>query len=61
MPFLLDSRHAARLIARAIERRRRFYAFPWPMALAGRLLRILPRPLYDALFAHAPRKPRSVD
>jgi hypothetical protein len=28
------------------------------MAVVGRLLRILPRPVYDALFAHAPRKPR---
>jgi hypothetical protein len=31
---------------------------PWPMALAGRVLRALPRPLYDRVFANAPRKPR---
>jgi NAD(P)-dependent dehydrogenase (short-subunit alcohol dehydrogenase family) len=58
MPFLLDADAAARLIARAIARRRRYYVLPWQMALAGRVLRALPRPLYDALFARAPRKPR---
>jgi NAD(P)-dependent dehydrogenase (short-subunit alcohol dehydrogenase family) len=58
MPFLLDADRAARLIARAIERRKRFYVLPWQMALVGGLLRALPRPLYDALFARAPRKPR---
>ena len=49
---------AARLIARAIERRRRFYVLPWQMAIVGRVLRMLPRPLYDVAFARAPRKPR---
>ncbi len=29
------------------------------MALAGRLLRMLPRPIYDRAFANAPRKPRA--
>jgi NAD(P)-dependent dehydrogenase (short-subunit alcohol dehydrogenase family) len=58
MPFLLDVDKAARLIARAIERRRRFYILPWQMALVARVLRALPRPIYDALLARAPRKPR---
>lgn len=58
MPFLLDPEKAAALIARAIARRKRYYAFPWPMAIAGRVLRVLPRPLYDFAFARAPRKPR---
>src|SRR4029450_12546637 len=58
MPFLLPSDKAARLIARAIERRRRFYVLPWQMAWVGRLLKILPRPLYDFAFARAARKPR---
>jgi hypothetical protein len=31
------------------------------MALAGGVLRALPRPLYDVLFARAPRKPRRPD
>jgi len=58
MPFLMDADKAARLIARAIERRRRFYVLPWQMALVGRVLRLMPRPLYDAAFARAPRKSR---
>ena len=58
MPFILEADEAARLIVRAIERRRRFYVLPWPMAIVGRLLRVLPRPLYDAVFSRAPRKPR---
>jgi short-subunit dehydrogenase len=58
MPFLTGPDKAARLIARAIARRRRFYVLPWPMALVGRVLNLLPRPLYDVVFAHAPRKPR---
>jgi short-subunit dehydrogenase len=58
MPFLLDPDKAARLIARAIERRRRFYVLPWQMAIVGFVLRRLPRPIYDAIFAHAPRRTR---
>jgi short-subunit dehydrogenase len=58
MPFLLAPAKAARLMARAIGRRRRFYVLPWQMAWVGRLLKILPRPLYDFAFARAGRKPR---
>jgi len=58
MPFLLDPDKAARLIARAIERRRRFYVLPWQMAIIGFVMRRLPRPIYDAVFAHAPRRTR---
>jgi len=59
MPFLLRPEKAARLIARAIARRARFCVIPWQMAILGRVLRVLPRPLYDRAFARAPRKPRS--
>jgi short-subunit dehydrogenase len=58
MPFLMDADNAARKIASAIEERKRFYVFPWQMALVGWALRRLPRPLYEILFAHAPHKPR---
>lgn len=61
MPFLLAPAKAARLIARAVARRRRFYVLPWPMALTGRVLRVLPRWLFDRLFARAKRKPRQPD
>jgi short-subunit dehydrogenase len=59
MPFLLPVDRAAMLIVRAIARSRRFYVLPWQMALLGRLFRVLPRPLYDAVFARAQRKPRA--
>lgn len=59
MPFILAADKAATLIARAIDRDARFYVLPWQMAWAGKLLRLAPRPLYDAVFARAPRKPRA--
>lgn len=58
MPFLMTPDAAARSIARAVERRSRFHVMPWPMALVGAVLRVLPRWLYDRAFAKAPRKPR---
>jgi NAD(P)-dependent dehydrogenase (short-subunit alcohol dehydrogenase family) len=61
MPFRIGADKAARLIVRAIARRRRFYVLPWPMAIVGTVLRMLPRPLYDFAFAHAPHKPRTPD
>ncbi|MFI4887358.1 MAG: SDR family oxidoreductase [Burkholderiales bacterium] len=61
MPFLMQPDVAARKIARAIARRKRFYVFPWQMAVAGRFFRALPRPLYDRIFANAPVKPRRSD
>jgi short-subunit dehydrogenase len=61
MPFLMRPDAAARNIAHAIARRKRFHVLPWPMAIAGRVLRALPRPLYDRIFANAPIKPRRPD
>jgi len=58
MPFLVAPDDAARLITQAIDRRKRLYVFPWPMAIVGAALRNMPLFLYDALFARAPRKPR---
>jgi short-subunit dehydrogenase len=58
MPFLLGADDAARLIARAIARRKRFYVLPWQMALVGRLLKALPRPLFDRVVQNRKRKPR---
>jgi short-subunit dehydrogenase len=42
MPFLMEAPRAARLIARAIERGRGTYVFPWQMRLAVPLLRVVP-------------------
>ena len=61
MPFLLDADKGARLIARAIDRRKRFYVLPWQMVAVGWMLRHLPRPIYDAVFARAPRKARNAN
>ena len=60
MPFILGADEAARRIARAIGRQKAFAVIPWQMSLAGMLLRLLPRWLYDRLFAHAPHKPRGL-
>lgn len=61
MPFLMRPDAAARNIADAIAARKRFHVLPWQMACVGAVLRRLPRPLYDLLFARAPRKPRRPD
>ncbi|MDR0247499.1 MAG: SDR family oxidoreductase [Burkholderiales bacterium] len=58
MPFLISASKAADLMVRAIAKKKRRYVFPWPMVLAGQLLRVLPNTVYDALFAYAPHKPR---
>jgi len=58
MPFLITADKAARLMADAIEDERRFYVLPWQMAVLGRLLRCVPRPIYDRAVARRARKPR---
>jgi len=58
MPFILAPDVAAARIARVLASNRRFAVVPWPMAIVGRLLRLMPIALYDRAFRHAPRKPR---
>ena len=58
MPFMLDAEVAATRMARAIARQTSFTVIPWQMGVVGALLKVLPRWLYDLLFAHAPHKPR---
>jgi len=58
MPFLLAPDQAARLVARAVERRKRFYVLPWRMAILGKVLRCAPRALFDRVLAKRERKPR---
>src|SRR5262249_3384427 len=58
MPFMIPAHVAARRMVSAIARRRRHVVIPWQMGIVGALLRILPRALYDRMFARAPRKPR---
>ncbi|HVF65025.1 MAG TPA: SDR family oxidoreductase [Casimicrobiaceae bacterium] len=61
MPFLTASDKAARLIARAIDRRKSLYIVPWQMAIVARVLRVLPNWLFDRVFERAGRKPRQLD
>jgi NAD(P)-dependent dehydrogenase (short-subunit alcohol dehydrogenase family) len=58
MPFMLDADVAAARMARAISKQTAFTVIPWQMGLVGQVLKILPRWLYDLLFANAPHKPR---
>ncbi len=60
MPFIIDADDAARRFARAIDAKRRFVVVPWQMGVVGVLLRLLPRWLFEKLFAGAPRKPRNL-
>lgn len=58
MPFILEPEVAASRMARAIAKQTAFTVIPWQMGLVGRVLKVLPRWLYDLLFANAPHKPR---
>jgi short-subunit dehydrogenase len=58
MPFIIGAEDAARRFARVIAARRSFAVVPWQMAIVGRLLALVPNPLYDAVAARRKRKPR---
>lgn len=49
MPFRIPVRRSSILVARAIERRRRVYMYPWPMRILTAVNRALPGWLYDRL------------
>ncbi|MCP5266750.1 MAG: SDR family oxidoreductase [Burkholderiaceae bacterium] len=59
MPFLTEVDAFARRAVDAIERGRDFCVIPWQMGVIARVLRLLPRPIYDRAFARAPRKQRA--
>jgi short-subunit dehydrogenase len=61
MPFLMPADAAARRFAGAIERGTSYTVIPWQMGVAAKLLRLLPNPVFDAIFARAGRKPRGLD
>jgi short-subunit dehydrogenase len=58
MPFILQADDAARRFARAIAAGTSYAVIPWQMAIAGRVLGVLPNWLYDRLVARGGRKPR---
>jgi len=58
MPFLMDVDVAARKMARLIAQKRRYAILPWPMALVGCLMKLLPACLWEFALKNAPHKPR---
>jgi short-subunit dehydrogenase len=58
MPFIIDVDDAARRIARVIDARKKFAVIPWPMAILGGILSILPNFVFDAALSRRARKPR---
>jgi short-subunit dehydrogenase len=51
MPWLMELDDAVKKIARAIEARKKSYAFPWQLATIVRACMVLPIPLYDRIMA----------
>jgi short-subunit dehydrogenase len=58
MPFILEVNDAARRIARAVDSGKSFAVVPWQLAIVGRMLALLPNPVFDRLMAGRKRKPR---
>lgn len=49
MPYLMELEDATKKIIRAIETRRKSYAFPWQLASIVRAAMLFPIPLYDRI------------
>ena len=60
MPFLMPADQAAARFAGAIEAGVSYTVIPWQMGWVAKLLRLLPNPVFDRLFARAGRKPRGL-
>jgi hypothetical protein len=58
MPFLMQPGDFADRAFRAIESGASYRVIPWQMAIVAKLLRLLPNPLFDKLFAGRGRKQR---
>jgi hypothetical protein len=58
MPFLMPAARFATGAVRAIARGASYRVLPWQMGVVATLLRALPNPVFDLLFARAPMKPR---
>lgn len=52
MPFLLELDDAARRMHRAIAKKKKEYAFPWPMALLTKFARLVPNSIYDPVVGY---------
>jgi len=51
MPYLMELDDAVKKMIRAIEKRKKSYAFPWQLATIVRACMLLPIPLYDWIAA----------
>jgi len=47
LPFLLEADEAAKIMIRAIEKRKKSYAFPWRLATVVRIGMVMPNFMYD--------------
>lgn len=56
MPFLMPVDKAARAMARAIKKKKKFVIIPWQMNFIARIMRLLPISVWDLLAKKAPRK-----
>jgi len=61
MPFLLEADDAARRIVRVLDSGKSFAVIPWQMAVVGRLLKLVPIPLFDRMMAGRGHKPRKTE
>jgi hypothetical protein len=53
MPFLMELDDAIPYFVRAIEKRKKFAAFPWQLATVVRLARFMPTAIYDRVAGRA--------
>jgi short-subunit dehydrogenase len=58
MPFLMPAERFADRAFEAIGSGASYRVIPWQMGVVAKLLRLLPNPLFDKLFAGRARKPR---
>lgn len=56
MPMIMKGDKAARLIVKGLKKNKAIIAFPWPMAVAARLLGILPLWLVEIISNFMPKK-----
>lgn len=58
MPFLMSAEDFANRAFRVIEAGRSYSVIPWQMAVAAKVLRLLPNAIFDRVMAGQPRKLR---
>lgn len=59
MPFIMEPEEFAREAVKAILSDKTYVTIPWQMGWLGKLLRILPNPVFDRILAKRKQKPRA--